>query len=163
MGQFYRSTYGLEFAALRFGMTYGPGKTVRHGKMSILSEIIEGGYSGRAVRIEQGGDQKEDILYNKDVALGIYLACMAPKLRYDAYNIGSGEGHTLKDLTNEVKRVIPAADIQVGPGLHFLGGPTHYYSVYDLTRACEDLGYVPQYSLGAAVEDYISTLKTLGL
>jgi UDP-glucose 4-epimerase len=163
MGQFYKSTYGLEFAALRFGMTYGPGKTVRHGKMSILSEIIEGGYSGRAVRIEQGGDQKEDILYNKDVALGIYLACMAPKLRYDAYNIGSGEGHTLKDLANEVSRIIPTADVQVGPGLHFLGGPTHYYSIYDLTRAREDLGYAPQYSLGAAVEDYIATLKTLGL
>ena len=163
MGQFYKSTYGLEFAALRFGMTYGPGKTVRHGKMSILSEIIEGGYSGRPVRIEQGGDQKEDILYNKDVALGIYLACVAPKLRYDAYNIGSGEGHTLKDLANEVRRIIPKADIEVGPGLHFLGGPTHYYSIYDLTRAREDLGYAPQYSLGAAVEDYIATLKTLGL
>jgi UDP-glucose 4-epimerase len=65
MGQFYKSTYGLEFAALRFGMTYGPGKTVRHGKMSVLSEIIEGGYAGRPVRIDQGGDQKEDILYNK--------------------------------------------------------------------------------------------------
>ena len=95
--------------------------------------------------------------------MGIYLACVAPKLRYDAYNIGSGEGHTLKDLANEVRRIIPKADIEVGPGLHFLGGPTHYYSIYDLTRAREDLGYAPQYSLGAAVEDYIATLKTLGL
>ena len=163
MGQFYQSTYGLEFAALRFGMTFGPGKTVRHGAMSILSQIIEFPYSGKPVRIEKGGDQKEDIIYNKDVALGIYLACTAPKLRYDVYNIGMGVGHTLKDLANEVSKVIPAADIQIGSGLHFLGGPTHYYSVYDITRAREDLGFSPQYSLGTAVEDYISTMKTLGL
>ena len=26
MGQYYRRTYGLEYAALRFGMTFGPGK-----------------------------------------------------------------------------------------------------------------------------------------
>ena len=90
MGQFYKSTYGLEFAALRFGITTVPARRSVI-KMSILSEIIEGGYSGRAVRIEQGGDQKEDILYNKDVALGIYLACMASNLRYDAYNIGWGK------------------------------------------------------------------------
>jgi UDP-glucose 4-epimerase len=163
MGQFYKNTYGLEFVALRFGMTFGPGKTVRHGAMSILSQIIEGPYAGKAVKIEQGGDQKDDFIYNRDVASGIYLACIAPNLHYDAYNIGMGMGHTLKDFANEVKRIIPTADIQIGPGLHFLGGPTHYYSVYDITRAREDLGFSPQYSLGTAIEDYISTLKTLGL
>jgi UDP-glucose 4-epimerase len=163
MGQFYQRTYGLEFVALRFSMTYGPGKTVRHGAMSILSQIIEGGYSGKAVRIEKGGDQKDDLVYNRDVAQGIYLACTAPKLRYDAYNIGMGVGYTLKDVAKEVKRIIPNADIQIGPGFHFLGGPTHYYSVYDITRAREDLGFSPQFPLGKGIEDYIETLKILGL
>jgi UDP-glucose 4-epimerase len=163
MGQYYKSTYGLEFAALRFSMTYGPGKTVRHGAMSILSHIIEGGYSGKTVKIETGGDQKDDLIYNRDAAQGIYLACVAPKLRYDAYNIGMGVRYTLKDVAGEVKRILPKADITIGPGLHFLGGPSHYYSVYDITRAREDLGFSPQYPLGKGVEDYIETLKMLGL
>jgi UDP-glucose 4-epimerase len=162
MGQFYQRTYGLEFTALRFSMTYGPGKTVRHGAMSVLSQIIEGAYSGKAVRIEKGGDQKDDMIYNKDVAHGIYLACTVPKLRYDAYNIGTGVGFTLKDVANEVKRLIPETDIQIGSGLHFLGGPTHYYSVYDITRAREDLGFSPQFTLGGAIKDYIETLRKLG-
>jgi len=162
MGQFYQRTYGLEFTALRFSMTYGPGKTVRHGAMSVLSQIIEGAYSGKAVRIEKGGDQKDDMIYNKDVAHGIYLACTVPKLRYDAYNIGTGVGFTLKDVANEVKRLIPETDIQIGSGLHFLGGPTHYYSVYDITRAREDLGFSPQFTLGGAIQDYIETLRKLG-
>jgi UDP-glucose 4-epimerase len=115
------------------------------------------------VRIETGGDQKDDLIYNRDVAQGIYLACMAPKLRYDAYNIGMGVGYTLKDVANEVKRIIPKADIHIGPGLHFLGGPAHYYSVYDITRAREDLGFSPQFPLAKGIEDYIETLKILGL
>jgi UDP-glucose 4-epimerase len=163
MGQFYQRTYGLEFAALRFSMTYGPGKTVRHGAMSVLSHIIEGAYSGKGVRIEKGGDQKDDMIYNKDVAHSIYLACTVPKLRYDAYNIGAGVGFTLKDVAYEVKRLIPEADIQIGPGLHYLGGPAHYYSVYDTTRAREDLGFSPQFSLGEAIQDYLETLKKLEL
>ena len=163
MGQFYQRTYGLEFVALRFSMTYGPGKTVRHGAMSVLSNIVEGAYAGKAVKIEKGGDQKDDMIYNKDVAYGIYLACIAPKLRYDAYNIGMGIGYTLKDVANEVKRIIPKADIQIGGGLHFLGGPAHYYSVYDITRAREDLGFAPRFALGKGVEDYLETLKKLGL
>jgi UDP-glucose 4-epimerase len=162
MGQFYQRTYGLEFTALRFSMTYGPGKTVRHGAMSVLSQIVEGAYSGKAVRIEKGGDQKDDMIYNKDVAHGIYLACMVPKLRYDAYNIGTGVGFTLQDVANEVKRLIPEANIQIGSGLHFLGGPTHYYSVYDITRAREDLGFSPRFTLGGAIKDYIETLRKLG-
>jgi UDP-glucose 4-epimerase len=163
LGQFYRRTYGLEFAALRFSMTYGPGKLARHGAMSILSQIVEGAYHGKPVKIEQGGDQRDDMVYNRDVANSIYLACIAPKLSYEAYNIGMGVGYTLKDVASEVKRLVPNADIQVGPGLHFLGGPTHYYSIYDITRAKEDLGFSPRYPLPKGIEDYLATLKKLGL
>ena len=163
MGQFYRRTYGLEFVALRFSMTYGPGKLARHGAMSVLSQIVEGAHSGKSVKIEKGGDQKDDMIYNKDVAYGIYLACVAPKVRFDAYNIGMGVGYTLKDIANEVKRLIPNADIQIGPGLHFLGGATHYYSVYDITQARQDLGFSPQFPPDKGVEDYLETLKKLGL
>jgi UDP-glucose 4-epimerase len=74
MGQFYQRTYGLEFVALRFSYTYGPGKTVRHGDKALISEIIEGAYSGRLVKIEKAVDQKDDFIYTKDVAHGIYLA-----------------------------------------------------------------------------------------
>jgi len=161
IGQFYQRTYGLEFVALRFSTTYGPGKTVRHGGMSVISQIIEGAYSGKPVKIEKGGDQKDDMIYNKDVAYGIYLACIARELNHPTYNIGTGTGHTLKDVAEEVKRVIPEANIQIGPGLHYMEGPTHYYSVYDITRARQDLGFSPKFTLRKSIEDYIETIQKL--
>ena len=161
MGQFYQHTYGLEFVALRFSTTYGPGKTIRHGGMALISQIVEGAYSEKTVKIEKGGDQKDDIIYNKDVAYGIYLACTARELNYPTYNIGTGVGHTLKDVAEEVKRVMPKANIQIGPGLHYMEGPAHYYSVYDITRARQNLGFSPRFTLRKSIEDYIETLQKL--
>ena len=96
---------------MRFSTTLGPGKTARHGKMSILSQIIEGAHMGKAVKIEKGGDQKDDIIYTKDAAQSIYLACTTPRLRYKAYNVGTGIGYILKDVAEEVKQLIPDAEI----------------------------------------------------
>lgn len=159
IGQFYQRTYGMEFAAIRFSSSFGPGKTVRHGGMSVVSQIIEGAHSGKPVIVQRGGDQKNDFIYNKDIAKGVYLATIADKLNYNAYNVGTGVGVTLKDIASELKQFIPNAEIEIGPGLHYMGGDVHYYSIYNISRAHQDLGFSPQFTLGSAIEDYIKILQ----
>ncbi len=159
LGQFYRKTYGIEFAAIRFSGTFGPGKTVRHGDKAALSMLVEGAFAGRPVRIEKGGDQRTDYLYNRDAALGVYLACTAPALNHTVYNIGSGTLATLKDFACEVRRVLPAADIEVGPGIS--EEQPNYNCLYDISRARADLGFEPRFSIGEAVEDYIGILRQI--
>jgi UDP-glucose 4-epimerase len=161
MGQFYQRTYGLEFVALRFSQTYGPGKTfAKWGGRAIVSKIIEEACSGKAVKIEKGGDQKNDFLYTKDAAHGLYLACTAPRVHYSAYNIGTGVGVTLRDFAEEVKRLLPEADIEIGAGLNFMEEPRS--AVFDISRAQQDLGFSPRFPLRKSVEDYVETLKGLG-
>ena len=161
MGQFYKATYGLEFVALRFSQTYGPGKSVeKWGGRAIPSQIIEGAYGRKPVRVEKGGDQITDFVYTKDAGNGIYLATTADVLNYTAYNIGTGVGVTLKNFGEEVKRLIPEADIEIGGGLDYMG--ERRYGILDITRAQQDLGYRPQYMLRKAVEDYIGTLSAAG-
>jgi UDP-glucose 4-epimerase len=161
MGQFYQRTYGLEFAAVRFSGTFGPGKTVRHGDKAALSMLVEGAFAGRPVRIEKGGDQRTDYIYNKDAALGVYLACTTPALNHTAYNIGSGTLATLKDFAHEVRRVLPNADIEIGPGIS--EERPNYNCLYDISRARADLGFQPRFSIGEAVEDYIEILRQIKL
>lgn len=161
IGQYYCRTYGIEYAALRFGMTFGPGKTVRHGERSLVSQIVEGAYAGKPVRIEKGGDVRNEMIYTKDAAYSVFLAATVPELPHDAYNIGMA-GVTLKEVATEVKRLIPAADIEVGPGLHYMAGPVHPYCVFDHRRAREALGFVPQFTLAGALSDYLESLKRIG-
>jgi UDP-glucose 4-epimerase len=159
----YWGTLGLDVVVLRFATTYGPGKTARHGNMGVTSQIIEQPASGQPFRIAQGGDEKDDFIYNKDSALGIYLATVAKNLDNRVFNIGTGIGVTLKDVAAILRRHLPNAVIEVGPGLNFLGSPYPMHGVYDISRAQKELGYRPEYDLERGVADYLESLQRLKL
>ena len=160
---YYHDNMGIETVSLRFASSYGPGKTARHGPMAVMSRIVENPAQGLPFKIEQGGDDKDDFIYNKDSANGIYLATVAGKLKSRVFNIGTGVGVTLRDFERVIKRHIPNAVMEVGPGLNFYGFPYPATSIYDITRAREELGYKPEYDLEKGITDYLASLKTLGV
>jgi UDP-glucose 4-epimerase len=100
-------------------------------------------------------------VYNKDSALGIYLATVAEKVPSRIYNIGSGVGRTLNELAEVVRARIPGADIQIGPGLNFLGTPYPPHGVYDISRARDELGFKPEYGPERAISDYVDSLERM--
>jgi len=159
----YWGTLGLDVVILRFATTYGPGKTARHGKMGVTSQIVENPVNGLPFRLAQGGDEKDDFIYNKDSALGIYLATTTEKLNSRVFNIGTGLGVTLKDVAGILRRHLPNAVIEIGPGLNFLGSSYPMAGIYDISRARQELGYEPQYDLERGVADYLESLERLKL
>jgi UDP-glucose 4-epimerase len=159
----YWGTLGLDVVVLRFATTYGPGKTTRHGNMGVTSQIIERPASGQPFHLAQGGDEKDDFIYNKDSALGIYLAATAKNLTSRVFNIGTGVGVTLKDVAAILRRHLPNAVIDVGPGLNFLGAAYPMYGIYDISRAQRELGYQPEFDLERGVADYLESLQRLKL
>lgn len=161
VGRYYHANMEVDVVALRFGTTYGPGKTARHGAKGITSQIVEKPANGLPFRLAQGGDQKDDFVYNKDSALGIYLACIAENLQDRVFNIGSGVGSTLNDFARAVRRHLPNADIEIGPGLNYFGSPTSSYGIYDISRAERELGYKPQFDVERGVADYLESLARL--
>lgn len=158
---YYAKNMGLDVAILRFATTYGPGKTARHGAMGVTSQIVENPFHGLPFHLAEGGDAKDDFIYNKDSALGIYLATMAAKVPSRVYNIGSGVGNTLQDFATAIVKRIPAADIKIGPGLKFLAMPYNPHGIYDVTRARDELGFKTEYDIDRAVADYIASLERM--
>jgi UDP-glucose 4-epimerase len=82
-------------------------------------------------------------------------------LEHRVFNIGSGIGRTLNDFADVLRRKIPGADIEIGPGLNFLGAPFPLAGIYDISRARNELGYEPQYDLERAIDDYLAAFKRL--
>jgi UDP-glucose 4-epimerase len=160
---YYNDNMGIETVSLRFASTYGPGKTARHGPMAVMSRIVENPAQGLPFRLEQGGDDKDDFIYNKDSARGIYLATMVKNLDNRVFNIGTGIGVTLKDVAAILRKHLPNAVIDVGPGLNFLGSPYPMHGVYDISRAQKELGYQPEYDLERGIADYLESLQRLKL
>jgi len=158
MGINYSDDYGLQFIALRFATIYGVGKSVRHGSIAIHSMMIENAMAGRPTVIAVGGDEKDDMLYVKDCANAIVLACFAKNVKSHIFNIGSGKGYTLHDLASSIKKVYPQAIFDIKPGLDYMKGPGAY-CVMNFARAREELGYTPKFTLDEGVADYISSMK----
>jgi UDP-glucose 4-epimerase len=160
-GIYYANNMGVDVAVLRFATTFGPGKTARHGKMGVTSQIVENPFNGLAFHHPAGGDAKDDFIYNKDSALCIYLATIADKVPSRVYNVGSGAGRTLNDFADVLRQKIPGADIKIGPGLNFLGTPYPPHGIYDVSRARDELSFKPEYPLDRAIDDYLDNLRRM--
>lgn len=150
----YDKEYDLGFIALRFPIVYGPWQSFRG--LSSFKEIVEKPLFGESARVLIGGDQKYEGVYVKDVARAIVSACFTRKPKYRIFNIGTGEMHTLAELANIVKKIIPNAVFEIGPGFDVaepVRGPLN------ITKAKEELGYKPQFTLEEGVKDYISIVR----
>jgi UDP-glucose 4-epimerase len=163
MGRNYSDVFGLRFAALRFSHIVGPGKSARYAGHSVCSRLIDEPLAGRPVAIERGGDQRDDVIYVADAAAGVALATVADDLPpFRVYNISRGVATTLGDLADAVRRVLPDADIAIGPGLDYMGAGQQWYGPLDHTRARDELGFAPRFDLDALVADYVARVRQAG-
>ena len=66
-----------------------------------------------------------------------------------------GSQITLAEAADIVREAIPAADIEIGPGLLHLDkqGP------YDISAADRELGYRPEWPVERGIPDYIDWLR----
>ncbi len=163
MGLNYAASFGLDVVILRFASTFGPGKLARHGPVSWHSRLVEHAMAGQPARLPQGGDQPDDMIYHRDIAHAIVLACAATGLGHRIFNVGRGEAATMREFADAVRRVIPGAALEIGPGLDYYGSGIPYYSVYDIGRARKELGFQPRFDLEAGVRDYVATMRRLGI
>ncbi|WP_194396350.1 NAD-dependent epimerase/dehydratase family protein [Microbacterium atlanticum] len=157
----YRREHGLEIASLRFGTILAPGKLARHGEVALLSRILENALAGERTVIERGGDEVDDIMFVADVVAGIVAALEAPKVPSPVYNIATGIGTSLYEFADAVRRAVPGAQIEIGPGLDYYGYDVTYYTVSDITRARTELGYEPAYGIDDAIGAYIDAARRL--
>ena len=163
MGRNYARMRGLQFVSLRFAQIYGPGKLQRHGPYGIFSQLIENPLAGKPVKIERGGEQRDDVIYVDDIAEAIVLATLKDRLSYDVYNISRGVGTTLHDFADAVRLAVPGAQIKIGPGLDYHGLGACYCGIMDNARARNDLSFEPKFDLTHGVAHYVQTMLQLGL
>ena len=165
MGIQYKRLFGIDFAAMRFAAIYGIGKGAeRHGSHNMIwGELIRSAIAGRPIVIPQDGDQRLDLTYARDVAQSVVKGCLVGSFEGHVFHIGSGRTYTLNDFADAIRKVIPGAQVEVGPGLDPRGmGPLAYYSL-DISRARRELGYEPQYPPEAAIRDWLEWTERLEL
>lgn len=152
--------YGLDHVILRFATMFGPGR-VRHGGRAIASQMVEAAFRGERFVVEGGGDERNDMVYLRDVARACVLAAHAENLVHRTFLIGTGQLVTLRDVAAAIREVIPHASIEVRGGLDPWKIGFKSYCLFDISRARAELGYEPLYPLRKAVQDYVQTLQVI--
>ncbi len=157
--------YGISTVALRFFNTYGPRQALGNPYTGVLAIFAARLLAGEPPLIHEDGLQRRDFVSVRDVARACRLALEAgslPPEPMDAvFNIGSGDYHTVLEVT---ERLAQALDSPVAPRVestYRAGDIRHCYA--DTTRAREWLGYRPEVSLSAGIEELVAWLAENGI
>lgn len=147
----YHKIYGLDTVAIRPGYVYGPNN-------STGGYFLDRVFRGETISQPVGADLPMDLTYVRDLADGIYRAMTVRPIVSRIFNITGGVLRRRGEVAELARRLVPGARIDVGPGIPpqaHLRGPSV------LTRAQNELGYRPQYTLEAGMTDWLSWLQTI--
>ncbi len=166
MGGQYANDYGIQFLALRFSTTYGPGKLSRHGSVGLISRIIEAAFAGKELNLEERESvfyQKDDLTYNRDIAQAVLLAATVHNPLSRTVHIGGAPLYTLDDVLRTLEGISENVRIRITRNDHSgSSNATERNScLLDITRARTELGYLPRYDLRQGILDYKMLMEKL--
>ena len=152
----YRQAFGTDFLVLRPSAVYGFG--MRHP--IFVKPMVEDAVHGRPTRFANGREFPRDYTHVGDVARLTLRALDVPAERVRDRIFYAATGRPLRtagELADVVKRLVPGADISVGPGLSDADRlEIRYRGVLSVQNAREQLGYEPQFAaLEDGVADYV--------
>lgn len=137
--------YALESVVLRYFNVYGY-RPARSRRKNVVNIFIEQALEGSNLRITGDGSQVRDFVHVDDVVQANLHAAVTPHVG-EAFNIGSGDGTSIAQLTELVRE--HAGDVTVTTSE---ARPTDVdVSVADITSARRYLGYEPTISIREGV------------
>ena len=161
MGRAYAKRYGFEFICLRYtGGLYGPSPAALKATREIaIQQMIRAAVKGEAAKISWPYGPAE-ILYGRDAAKGTVLAVLNDSFKETLFHIGNGKMLSGDDIVNAVRKAYPGSDIALVKSDNPMPYPESRLAS-DFSRAKQELGYEPDYTIEKAVQDYGATLKKL--
>lgn len=149
LGQQYANTFGLDFRICRVYFLYGPGKFP--SRFIRLYRLAFGALEGlEGLKMDKGADQRLDFTYIEDAAWGTAQLYKAQDLKYDIYNIATGEPNSVGHVAELAQKYSHfPAKVELGAGELM-----QRCEALDISRAREELGFEPQYSLEEGVQRY---------
>jgi nucleoside-diphosphate-sugar epimerase len=161
-GQAFYRTHGLETIVLRYFNIFGPRQNLESLYGAVIPLFITAALRGEAPVIFGDGEQTRDFTFVTNVVEANLLACHAPTDRAagEVFNIGCGEATSIRDLWRRIADLV-GADVEPLPEAPRAGDVRH--SLASITRAREQLAYVPAVDLEAGLQRTIAYFRDTAL
>lgn len=138
----YSNFYDLETVCLRYFNVFGPGQT-GGDYAGVISIFIKQALSGADITIHGSGEQTRDFVYVDDIVQANIAAAQTQHVG-EAYNIGSGEPTSIRELA-EIIQDLTDTDSDIVHIESREGDIDH--STADISKAKEYIDYQPKVSL----------------
>lgn len=147
----YNRLYDFEIVSLRVSEVYGPGNKMP----TALRDMLIAAVRGESFSMATGGDHRFHFIHVEDVARATLCALDASDTEHAVFNVNGGPQVTLGEAAEHVRRAVPGAVVELGPGFWHLDRQGEW----DTTRAARELGYTPAIPLAQGIAAYASWLR----
>jgi dTDP-L-rhamnose 4-epimerase len=137
--------YGIPTVALRFFNVFGTRQALSNPYTGVLAIFASRLLNDNAPLIFEDGRQRRDFVSVYDIARACRLALEVPGAAGHAFNIGSGQAYTIREVADMLAAIL-GRDIEPEIcGKYRVGDIRHCFA--DISRARAVLGYEPSITL----------------
>jgi nucleoside-diphosphate-sugar epimerase len=151
MADVYNRLYDSDVISLRISEVYGPGNKMP----TALRDMLIAAVRGEPFRMDAGGDHRFHFIHVTDVARATLCALDCERGEHSVFNVNGGPQVSLREAAEHVRRALPDADIELGPGHWHLDRQGEW----DTSLAARELGYTPAIPLEDGIATYASWLR----
>jgi UDP-glucose 4-epimerase len=157
--QVFSKAYNLETVSLRYFNVFGPRQDATSQYSGVLAKFIPAVLQGKRPVIYGDGLQSRDFTYVQNVVEANLLACTAPGVGGQVFNVACGDRITVNSMLQQINKI---AGKDISPVYEAPRAGDIKHSQADIRQAVEKLGYKPMFTfeegLRKTVEWYSNNL-----
>jgi dTDP-L-rhamnose 4-epimerase len=150
--------YGIKTTGLRFFNVYGPRQALSNPYTGVLAIFGSRLLNGNRPMIFEDGLQKRDFVSVYDIAHACRLALESPDASGKVFNIGSGQGFSVREVAEKMAAVMQCPEITPDiSGRYRVGDIRHCFA--DISLAEQILHYKPQITFERGLRELAGWLE----
>jgi UDP-glucose 4-epimerase len=153
---YYFERYGVDITGIRLVLVYGAWQS-RGRTAAIIQQMVVNPALGKQGKVPAAGDNILGWTYVDDAARAIILACKATTTKTRSFSV-RGMIHSVKEISDYVKTLIPDADILLLP-LEKSQSHTIMTCKYDTSNIEEELGFHLQWTMQQGIRETINQVR----
>ncbi len=148
---------GISTIGLRYQNVYGPGQSLKNPYTGILSIFSTRILNNNPINIFEDGQESRDFVYIDDVVEATYLAINSDRKENEVYNVGTGIGVTVEEVTKQLYKSYGKEENHSISGNFRLGDIRH--NIADLSKIKNNLGFSPRVSFEEGINRFCDWVK----
>ena len=152
---FYR-IYGLEAISLRYFNVFGPRQDPTSQYAAVIPKFVQMIRAGESPTIYGDGLQTRDFTYVRNNVEANLLACAAPGIGGEVFNIACGEKFSLLDLVQVINKNLGTS---VEPKFEEARAGDVKHSLADIGKAQKAMGFAPLVGFGEGLKKVIEWMS----